>query len=203
MKIAIIGTGNVGGTLATQWANTGHQIHLGVQNTGAFKGQHLLSNPNTTAHFIPEAVGLSEVILVATPPHIAPELATQMGDVSGKVLIDATNAIQRKPEPYPTAFHAFAQLTKADVVKCFNTTGFENMKNPQYGNQRLDLFMAGDSETAKTVAARLASDAGFEKCYDFGKSDKVELLEKFALAWINLAIFQGMGRDIGFKLLSR
>lgn len=203
MKIAIIGTGNVGGALATQWANAGHQIHLGVQNTSTFKGRELLNNPNTTAHSIPEAVRLSDVILVATPPHVALELAAEMGDLSGKVLIDATNAIQRKPDPYPTAFHAFAQLTKADVVKCFNTTGFENMKNPQYGDQRLDLFMAGDSERAKTVAAKLGTDAGFERCYDFGKSDKVELLEKFALAWINLAIFQGMGREIGFKLLSR
>lgn len=49
----------------------------------------------------------------------------------------------------------------------------------------------------------LAKDAGFAECYDFGGRDKVELLEQFALAWINLAIFQGKGRNIGFKLLHR
>lgn len=38
MKIAIIGTGNVGGALATKWANAGHQIFLGVQNLDNFKG---------------------------------------------------------------------------------------------------------------------------------------------------------------------
>jgi len=94
-------------------------------------------------------------------------------------------------------------LTQAEVVKCFNTTGFENMKNPAYGDTQLDLFMAGNSTAAKAIARQLALDAGFANCYDFGGSDRVALLEQFALAWINLAIFQQMGRNIGFKLLVR
>jgi len=53
------------------------------------------------------------------------------------------------------------------------------------------------------LALQLALDAGFGNCYDFGKADKVELLEKFALSWINLAIMQGYGRDIAFKLLRK
>lgn len=203
MKIAIIGTGNVGGALAAQWAKAGHEINLGVRDPGHFKGQELLSNPNTKVFSIGEAVAQSEVIVVATPPQIATKLAESFGDTKGKVIIDATNSIRTAPDGYPTAYHAFAALTAADVVKCFNTTGFENMKNPVYGDQRLDLFMAGDSDKAKSMAARLARDAGFGECYDFGKADRVALLEQFALAWINLAIFQGMGRDIGFKLLRR
>jgi predicted dinucleotide-binding enzyme len=77
------------------------------------------------------------------------------------------------------------------------------MQNPDYGALRLDMFMAGDSEKAKTIARQLAEDIGFETCYDFGGADQVVLLEKFALSWINLAIFQGLGRDMGFKLVFR
>jgi predicted dinucleotide-binding enzyme len=203
MKIAIIGTGNVGGALATSWARAGHQILLGVRDTQHFKGEELLQNPNTTVHSIPEAAAQADVLLVATPPQIAEDLVKALGMVTGKVIIDSTNSVRTKPEHYPTAFHAFEALTGAEVVKCFNTTGFENMQNPDYGHTRLDLFMAGNSGRAKEVAAQLAKDAGFENCYDFGGSDRVELLEKFALSWINLAIFQGMGRDIGFKLVRR
>ncbi|OQA03013.1 MAG: hypothetical protein BWY67_02486 [Bacteroidetes bacterium ADurb.Bin397] len=65
------------------------------------------------------------------------------------------------------------------------------------------MFMAGDSATAKDIAVQLAIDCGFENCYDFGKSDKVSLLEKFALSWINLAIMQGHGRDIAFRIVRR
>lgn len=77
------------------------------------------------------------------------------------------------------------------------------MLNPFYGGVAIDMFMAGDSERAKATAAQLATDAGFGACIDFGKSDKVELLEKFALSWINLAIMQGHGRNIAFKLVKR
>lgn len=203
MHIAIIGTGNVGGALATQWAKAGHTLHLGVQDPATFKGKTLLDNPRTRATSVAEAARSAEVMLVATPPQVAPELAEAVGDLSGKVLIDATNAMRTKPDPYPTAYHAFAALTKAEVVKCFNSTGFENMSNPQYGTHRLDMFMAGDSGRAKAVASQLAKDVGFAECYDFGGSDRVELLEQFALAWINLAIFQGHGRGIGLKVLRR
>lgn len=203
MKIAIIGTGNVGGALATAWAKAGHQILLGVRDTANFKGEELLANPNTSVHTIEEAVRAAAVILVATPPQFAENLAVAFGDVSGKVIIDSTNAVRTRPENYSTAYHAFEALTKAEVVKCFNSTGFENMQNPDYGHVRLDMFMAGGSAKAKTIAEQLAKDAGFENCYDFGGSDRVELLEKFALSWINLAIFQGVGRDIGFKVVRR
>lgn len=203
MNIAIIGAGNVGGTLATKWSGKGHNIYIGAKDTAKFQGNKLLENSNTTVHSIHEAVNLSEVILVATPPEIAIDLTKEFGNTNGKTIIDATNTIMKSPEPYPTAFHAFEDLTEAEVVKCFNTTGFENMKNPNYGNITLDMYMGGSSESAKQIAISLSKDAEFENCYDFGLSDKVELLEKFALSWINLAIFQGMGRDIGFKLVSR
>lgn len=203
MKIAIIGTGNVGGALATQWSKAGHQIYLGVRDTTHFKGMELLNNANTSVHNIEEAVQISDVILVASPPQFSEALVASFGDVTGKVIIDASNSVRTKPEHYPTAYHAFESLTKAVVVKCFNSTGFENMKNPDYGYARLDMFMAGRTAEAKLIAEKLAKDAGFENCYDFGGEDQVELLEKFALSWINLAIFQGMGRNIGFKLIAR
>jgi len=96
-----------------------------------------------------------------------------------------------------------AVKTRAEVVKCFNTTGFENMLNPINNGEGIDMFMAGDSNNAKAVAKQLALDCGFSTCIDFGKADKVELLEKFALSWINLAIMQGHGRDMAFKVIRR
>lgn len=203
MRIAIIGTGNVGGALAAAWAKAGHQILLGVRDTAHFKGEALLKNPNTSVHTIEEAAAAADVILVATPPEHAEALARQFGPAAGKIIIDSTNAVRTRPENYPTAYHAFEALTQAKVVKCFNSTGFENMQNPDYGTVRLDMFMAGGNAEAKAAATQLSKDAGFENCYDFGGSDRVQLLEQFALSWINLAIFQGQGRGIGFKVVRR
>ena len=203
MKIAIIGHGNVGGALAKNWAKAGHQIIIGARNVNDDKVQQLAKLENFSATDIENAAQESDVILVATPAHIAVDLAKQLGQLPGKVIIDATNAVRQKPEPYKTAFHALQDITGAELAKCFNTTGFENMKNPVYQGEGIDLFVAGSSAKAKEVSMQLAKDAGFGSCYDFGGDDRVELLEQFALAWINLAIFQGHGRDIAFKVLKR
>lgn len=203
MNIAIIGTGNVGGALATRWSVKGHTINLGVQDVNNFKGIELLRNSNTKVFTIAEAVAHSEVVLIATPPTAIFGILEQWGEVSGKIIIDATNSVRQAPEPYKTVYHCLSGKTQAEIVKCFNTTGFENILDPIYNGEGIDMFMAGDSEKAKSVASRLALDAGFGSCFDFGKSDKVELLEKFALSWINLAIMQGYGRNIAFKVVKR
>jgi len=205
MKIAIIGTGNVGGALATKWANKGHRILLGVRDTQNFKGKDLLNNPNTSVHPIQEAVAEAEVILVSTPATMAVSVAQSLGDTTGKVIIDAMNIVMgRGPTSFTnTADALLAHTQTRDVVKCFNTTGYNNMQNPVYGDTALDLFVAGDSTQGKAIAIQLAKDADFADCYDIGGNDKFQLMEQFAWFWINLAMFKGQGREIGFKLLKR
>ncbi len=112
--------------------------------------------------------------------------------------------MNRGPQGYKHTTDAILENTQTrDVVKCFNTTGFNNMQNPSYGDLALDLFVAGDSEKGKQAAIQLAKDAGFADCYNIGGNDKFEVMEQFAWFWINLAMFQGHGREIGFKLLKR
>lgn len=205
MNIAIIGTGNVGGALATTWAQKGHQIFLGVNNTSEFKGKDLLRNPNTSVHPVKEAVEKAEVVLIATPATVAVEVAQSLGDTTGKIIIDAMNVVMgRGPQGFTNTCDALLAHTQTrDVVKCFNTTGFNNMLNPVYGETAIDAFVAGDSVKGKEVAMQLAKDAGFAACYNVGGNDRFQLMEQFAFFWINLAMFQGQGREIGFKLLKR
>lgn len=205
MKIAIIGTGNVGGALAAKWALAGHSILLGVKDLTAFKGESLLNNPNTTVHPIKEAVKEAAVILIATPATAAVEVAQSLGDTSGKLIIDAMNIVMgRGPAGFnSTADAILANTESRELIKCFNTTGFNNMQNTVYGHETLDMFMAGDSVVAKQTVRQLALDAGFAACYDVGGNDMFQLMEQFAFFWINLAMRQGLGREIGFKLMRR
>jgi len=201
MKIAVIGHGNVGGTLARRWAEAGYEVLVGVRE----QANKLASVKYISIHPIPEALENADVILVATPAHVTVELARAWkGMITGKILIDATNAVGNKPEPYRTGLEAFkAEGGIEDVVKCFNTTGFENMGDPVYEGRGIDMFVAGDSARGKQVATELAKAIGFEEVYDFGGDNKAELIEQFALSWINLAIMQGYGRNMGFKILKR
>ncbi|MFM7859725.1 MAG: NADPH-dependent F420 reductase [Flammeovirgaceae bacterium] len=206
MNIAIIGSGNVGSALAQGLYKAGHTIFFGVRDAASAKAEKasgLISNAKIVS--VGEASKQAEVIIVTTPPEAILNLVAQLGDVSNKILVDATNSIRTRPEPYPTAFHALKALTKSDkVVKCFNSTGFENMTNPVYPNfGGIDMFCAGNDKGSKTTVQQLAKDIGFGECWDFGGDDKVELLEKFALSWINLAIMQGHGRNLAFKVIKQ
>lgn len=197
----MIGAGNIGGTLAKRFAKVGHTIYLGVRNINDPKVKALLSK-RITAHFISEAVAKADVIITAAYPQATKEIGKQMGDVSKKVIIDAMNTFRGKPEPYKITAEALLAWTNCkDVVRCFNTTGWENMANPKYKGVKIDMFVAGDSKKGKKVATRLAKEIGFGKVYDLGGNDKFELMEQIVIVWVALA--QVLDRNIAFKLLRR
>ncbi|MEL6358259.1 MAG: NAD(P)-binding domain-containing protein, partial [Bacteroidota bacterium] len=183
MHIAIIGTGKVGSALAKKWANAGHHIHLGVRDTQNFSGVELLKEPNTSVHPVREAVAAAEVILLATPAQAAIQVAQGLGDTTSKVIIDAMNIIRGNgPAGFTnTADAVLANTTSEDVVKCFNTVGFNIMENPSFDGTAVDAFVAGDSTKGKEITSQLALDAGFGACYDVGGNQNFQLMEQFAL----------------------
>jgi predicted dinucleotide-binding enzyme len=202
MDIAIIGAGNVGGTLAKRFAKKGHRIYLGVRNINDTKVKTLLSN-KISAHPIREAVAKADVIVTAAYPTATREIAKEMGDVSGKVIIDAMNTFRGKPSPFETTADALLVLTNCkDVVRCFNTTGWQNMKNPNYHGRKIDMFVAGDSRKGKRIAAaRLAGEIGFGNVYDLGGNEQFNLMEQIVIVWVGLA--QILGRNIALNILTR
>jgi hypothetical protein len=205
MKIAVIGSGNVGKALGLGWIRAGHEVIFAVRNPASPKVIELLElTPGAQVMAINEAVKWSEIVVVGTPAHVVPELFASLDDIGDRMIIDSTNAVRNKPEPFRTALEAIKAITHSNkVVKCFNTTGFENMLNPHYPQTAIDMFVAGNDKASKAIATQLALDLGFASCLDFGGDDKVELLEQLALCWINLAIMQGHGRGIAFKVLQR
>jgi 8-hydroxy-5-deazaflavin:NADPH oxidoreductase len=205
MTIAIIGSGNVGGALAQSFIKAKHNVLLGAQFPLSEKSQKLATVIGEDRFASVElACKQADVIIITTPPDAVLSIIPHLGDVKNKIIIDATNSVRTKPEGFATAYHAIKEKTGSDkVVKCFNTTGFENMLNPVYKGEGIDMFCAGNNKETKLIVTQLAKEIGFANCYDFGGDDKVQLLEQFALSWINLAIMQGLGRNVAFKLMHR
>lgn len=161
MNIAVIGSGNIGGTLAKGWARAGHTVTFGVRDLQNFKGKDLLQRPNIGAASISDAVARSEVILIAATPPATRGIAGQLGNVSGKIILDAMNSARSKADEFGSTAEALRAWTVgAEIVKCFNSTGWENMADPHYAGVPVDMFMAGSSVRGKAVALQLAL-AGF------------------------------------------
>lgn len=205
MIIAIIGTGNVGGALATRLSEMNHQILLGVRNVEDFKNKHLLGKTGITVHSIEDAVKEAEVIIIASPSSVTTQVAKQIAPfVQDKIIVDTTNPMFGAPEGYDSGFQALKDITQAThIVKCFNSTFSANMADPKIGEDRVDMFIAGSSQKAKDIASKLAKDVGFGEVYDCGGDDKVPLVESIVPIMVNLAYGQGMGPTFGIKLLKR
>jgi 8-hydroxy-5-deazaflavin:NADPH oxidoreductase len=88
------------------------------------------------------------------------------------------------------------------VVKAFNTTGFENMRNSRFGETTATKFYAGDDSGTNKVIGQLARDLGFDPV-DAGPVSQAKTLEILASFWGVLAYGQQMGRAIAFRRLSR
>ncbi|MFZ5818890.1 MAG: NADPH-dependent F420 reductase [Chloroflexota bacterium] len=209
MKIAILGTGHVGGALGKRWAQTGHTVLFGTTNPQGEKVQTLLRacGESASAHTHQEAASNAEVVLLAVPWAATQATLQALGDLQGKPLLDATNPLDEKGQlTLGFDFSGGEQVAQwaqnARVVKIFNSTGAGNMANSDYGAQKPSMFLCGDDPAAKTIAAALAAEAGFEPI-DSGGLVVSRSLEALTMLWIQLAYRQGYGPDIAFQLLKR
>ena len=191
------------------WDGKGHTIFFGTRQPESEKVQKLLADVGEggTAVSIPNAIQQADIIVLATPWNVVSQVTETVTDWQGKIVIDATNPIapglQLAVGHTTSAAEQLAtHLPGAHVVKAFNTTGAENMLDPLYDGEPITMFICGDDEDAKTTVTELAEALGFEVA-DVGGLETARLIEPMALVWINLAVRQGLGRNIAFKLVQR
>ncbi len=209
MKIAILGTGNVGGTLGLRWARSRHQVVFGTRNPNGDKVQKLLetAGENASAVNVDDAVTGADVVAIAVPWSVTQATIAAAGDLTGKIVVDCSNPVapglQLALGTTTSGGEQVAEWAKgARVVKAFNSTGWENMADPIYAGEPTLMLICGDDAAAKTVVSQLTAALGFD-VVDLGPLRAARLLEPFALVWIRLAGVQGFGRNFAFKLVKR
>jgi 8-hydroxy-5-deazaflavin:NADPH oxidoreductase len=213
MKLAIIGAGNVGGTLGTAWAQkAGHDIFFGVRDPNAERTQALVKKlaGKARAGSAAEAATFGEAIVLTVPWPAAEAAIRAMGNLRGKVLLDATNPLAMGPDGLGLEIgHSISAGEKvqgwaagAAVFKTLNTTGFGNMAEPIFHGVKSVMFVAGDDAANKPKVIALVAELGFD-VIDAGPLRNARLLEAHAMLWIELALKRGLGRDWAFARVRR
>jgi 8-hydroxy-5-deazaflavin:NADPH oxidoreductase len=211
MKIAIIGTGSVGGALGRGWARCEHEVVYGSRHPEAEETRELVGDTGFGARAAtPEvAVADADVVVLAVPWEVARKTVAGLGDLGDRVLVDCTNPLTEDltglttDDGGPSGGEQVAEWAEGGrVVKAFCTTGSNNMAHPRYGDQRVALPVAGDDVQAKDLVMGLARDLGLEPL-DAGDLVRSRDLESWAMLWIQLAFHRKMGREIGFVLVRR
>ncbi|MBI3025786.1 MAG: NAD(P)-binding domain-containing protein, partial [Candidatus Tectomicrobia bacterium] len=170
MKIGIIGSGRVGGTVGKRWAAMGHEVVFGSRDPGAAKVKEAVdaTGGKAKADTIARAASFAEVVVLATPWAGTKEALAAAGSLAGKIVIDCTNPLAADLSglsvgPETSAAEQVASWAKgARVVKGLSTTGSGNMENPKYGGQSASMFICGEDAGAKRTAGGLLEELGFE-----------------------------------------
>ena len=170
LKIGIVGSGRVGGTLGRLWANAGHAVMFSSLDLEHDKALAASVGSNARAGSPREAAAFGDVLLISVPYHALPQVGKDLGGlIKGKVVIDTCNPIEgRDGEIGAWAREKGAGLASAEllpgarIVRAFNAVGYARLPEAVRREPRAGMPMAGDDAKAIAVASSLVRDIGYE-----------------------------------------
>lgn len=190
MKISVIGQGNVGSALQKGAEKAGYEVH----SAG--------SDPRE----IRAAGAWGDIIILAIPASARQDAIGNLGEISGKIIVDLTNLLNADWSYAGDLKKSGAEQVQewapsARVVKGFNTVFAQNMSTGKVKGEPLSLLVAGDNADAKKQVLDLGKAIGFEPV-DVGLLANARYLE--ALGFLNIQLGYGptqYGTDLGFKIV--
>lgn len=150
--------------------------------------------PGSAVLSVADCARKSDVIVLAVPWDAVPDVLAACGDLTGRIVVDATNPLKFADGRLTLAMgfdhsggEEVARLAPdALVYKAMNQVGFTVMADAQGYASRPTMFVAGDNEARKPVVLQLVADLGFA-ALDAGPLSVARLLEPYAMLWIHMA----------------
>ncbi|WP_375464615.1 NADPH-dependent F420 reductase [uncultured Methylobacterium sp.] len=176
IRIGVIGSGNIGGTLGTLWVKDGHEVMFSSRHPETLKAMVEGLGSKARAGTPEEAIAFGDAVFVAVPYKAYPELSkAHAAALKGKVVLDAGNATKaRDGELYDEVQADGIGATSekyfpgARLVRAFNAANYKIFaKEGANGGAdraggRMAIPIAGDDAGALRVAEGLVTDAGFD-----------------------------------------
>lgn len=198
MKVAVIGTGNMGSGLASALAGAGHEVVIGARDLVKAAALAEQIGHGVVGGGIAAAVKLADVVVLALPFAAAEEAISLAGDLSGKVLVDISNPVSPDYKALvightTSAAEEIQKLApEARVVKAFNTIFAQLLAPEARQGKALQVFIAGDDSQAKTTVAELARTIGFD-AVEAGPLSNSRFIEPIGEMNIHFGYFLGKG----------
>lgn len=190
MRIAVIGKGNIGGSLGTKWRAAGHDVVYGARD-GSGEGPG-----GAPVRGIGDALKNADVVVLAVPGQVVADVVTEHGAaLAGKTVIDAVNRIGA-PEFDSRAIIADA-APQARYVRAFNSLGWENFADPMPGTS---MFFAADQD-ARATAEELIRAVGLEPAF-LGDASATATVDGLLPLWFALVRQNGGNRRVALRVVT-
>ena len=171
MKIGVIGSGRVGGTIGGLWVKAGYEVMFSAREIGEVKALVAGLGPGARAGTPREAAAFGEAVLISVPYSALPQIGRDYAaELKGKAGLDTCNPIQGRDGDMAVAARAKGTgiasvefLPGVRLVRAFNCVGYTSMRSEAHrAGERLAIPLAADDAAALEIAIRLVRDAGFE-----------------------------------------
>jgi NADPH-dependent F420 reductase len=207
MKIAIIGSGNVGKALASSARRAGHDVTMTSRHKdkAATVAKEVDAKPVDSNA---DAVRNADLVILAVPASAMDEVVADLDkQLDGKVVVDVSNRVEpQNPakvlDGSSMSEHIQSLVPRAHVVKAFNTAFASRQADPKVDGTVIDAYVAGDDEQAKRQVLELAKSIGFRPI-DAGPLVMARVLEGMALLNIMLQIRNKWPWQQGWKLVGQ
>jgi 8-hydroxy-5-deazaflavin:NADPH oxidoreductase len=198
MKIAVLGTGMVGGAIASKLVGLGHEVTMGSRQTGNEKAVAWAAEAGDGASegSFADAAAHGEIVFNCTAGSASLEALDAAGaeNLAGKVLVDVANPLDFSQGMPPTLTVCNTEslgesiqrrFPDARVVKALNTVNAGVMVNPESvpGDHVLPLCGAED---AKPQLIELLGAIGWpqERIVDLGDISAARGMEMYLPLWM-------------------
>jgi 8-hydroxy-5-deazaflavin:NADPH oxidoreductase len=171
LRIGVIGSGRVGGTIGTLWVKAGHQVMFSSLDLEHDRRLAASIGSGARAGTPKEAAAFGEVLFFAVPYSALPGLGRDLAaEIKGKIVLDASNPIPGRDGDMAklalakgTGVSSPEFLPGTRLVRAYNEVGYVQMREDAHKTgERLGIPLAGDDAQAVKTAARLVRDAGHE-----------------------------------------
>jgi 8-hydroxy-5-deazaflavin:NADPH oxidoreductase len=193
-RVAILGSGTVGQTLARGFQKYGNEVIIGTQNPAKkIDWQETTARPPDVTTY-QRAAEFADIFVLAVKGTVAEDVAKVVGPhAAGKIVIDATNPIAELP-PENGVLRFFTTLDEslmerlqklvpqAHFVKAFNSVGNALMVNPDFGGIQPTMFICGNDEAAKREVSVILDRFGWDS-EDMGSIQAARAIEPLCMLW--------------------
>ncbi len=170
LKIGIVGSGRVGGTVGGVWARAGHEVMFSSLDLEADKKLAASLGANARAGTPREAAAFGDVVLVSVPYAALPSVGRDLGElIKGKIVIDTSNPIVARDGDMAVAAREKGAgvssqefLPGARIVRAFNAIGSARMGEASKSPGQVGMPIAGDDPKAIEIASALIREVGYE-----------------------------------------
>ncbi len=194
-KVAVLGSGEVGTTLANGFLGLGHAVMRGSRDLAKLAEWKAKAGKNASTGTFAEAARWGELVVLSVKGGAAESVIDLCGAdaLADKTIIDTTNPIAEQPPAngvlafFTTLDRSLlerlqARAPRAKFVKAFSCVGSNLMVKPKLKGGPPTMFICGNDAGARARVRDVVAEFGWE-VEDLGTAEAARAIEPLCILW--------------------